>query len=234
VIRLEILADPEVRIRFVADSVFCEGSSIILEQSNAELQTRWFRNAVFISTGNKLTSHTGDKIYAIGTNGLGCSDTSNILQPLMYPKPVPAIIRRSDSLFSTIVADSFQWFYNNTAISKATQRHLKLQASGNYHVEAYSEKGCKGVSVVYKYTKVSVETPFEASFVVYPNPAGKIINIDLEGIQSIKIMDAAGKTCMGIEGHSGPLDISALEPGMYVIVIYTTSSVATGTFVKSE
>ena len=56
------------------------------------------------------------------------------------------------------------------------------------------------------------------SLSVYPNPTAGIINIPLTNIENTKVMDLSGKLLMKFEKTS-PLDLTALNPGVYLLII---------------
>ena len=221
-----------VNIRFEKDSFLCEGGNITLKQDNADLETRWFINNIQVTTGNTLKTTVAGTIYATGIDGFGCAKISNVLKPVKVLKPVPSVIFRNDSLLSSIAADSFQWFYNNTVILNAKSSFYKPFIYGNYHVEAFNKEGCRGVSSAYKYSNVGIVTSDGKALGIYPNPAQNVLSISANNTGKIYIYDALGKLCIYALLDQNTLDISALKPGIYSVMLKTGEIEVRGRFVK--
>lgn len=221
-----------VKIRFEKDSFLCEGGNITVLQDNADLETRWFVNNIQVTTGKSLKTTVAGTIYATGIDGFGCAKISNVLKPVKVLKPVPVVIFRNDSLLCSIAADSFQWFFNNSVILNAKSFFYKPFIYGNYHVEAFNKEGCRGVSSAYKYSNVGIVTSDGKALGIYPNPANNVLSISANNTGKIYIYDALGKLCIYALLDQNSLDISALKPGIYSVMLKTGEIEVRGRFVK--
>jgi polyhydroxybutyrate depolymerase len=75
----------------------------------------------------------------------------------------------------------------------------------------------------------SVQPVSQASFSIYPNPAGSYFIVDKEGVGQIKIYTMQGVFLIDFWGE-GPHDLSALPSGIYLLKVYLKDS----TFLGSE
>ncbi len=83
---------------------------------------------------------------------------------------------------------------------------------------------------------LSVETPSaEIKFLVYPNPAREILNVEADSdISSISIYDIRGSHLMNIRYESSrcTVDVSSLAPGTYIVRVFTADGSQSVKFVK--
>jgi hypothetical protein len=65
------------------------------------------------------------------------------------------------------------------------------------------------------------------AIILYPNPVSGILNISVEEdrIESILVFDISGRLVIQKNGHHNRIDVSALSPGVYQVVIYTGGSI---------
>lgn len=71
-------------------------------------------------------------------------------------------------------------------------------------------------------------------FIVYPNPAGSILNFESDGFRnelSIKIFDLSGKELLQFENQKS-IDISTLKPGSYIIMVSDNDKMLRSVFMK--
>ncbi len=230
--RLNIQPNPIVSIKYEKDSTFCEGSNIGLKQDNTDLITRWFVNNVYVNIGNTFKTTVAGSIYATGIDGFGCAKISSTLKTYKLPKPSPAVIFKNDSIFCTIAADSFQWFYNNVMIIGGNSKFYRPFLYGNYYVEAFTKEGCRGVSSNYTFKNAGVTQLQNQHLVLYPNPVRDVLMIDLTGVESVSVIDALGKVCLHKTGSLSQLNMSSLETGLYTVLIKTDKALISSRVLK--
>lgn len=231
---ISIQPPPALIIKYVADSVFCEGGSLNLKQDGIDLLTLWHVNTVYKTTGTVFNTKAPGNIHATATDAFGCTGISNILKVTMNPKPLPEIIKRNDTLFSSIDALGYQWYINSAPISNANKKYFKLQGNGNYQIEATTDKGCKGVSAIYKHSTGSVQQLSSLGLMIYPNPVKDILTLDVQNIHNIRILDMLGKVCITANGDTKIVDVSDLTSGIYTVTVETGTGVVKGRFVKED
>jgi len=230
--RLVIQPNPVVNIKYEKDSLFCEGNTIGLKQDNADLLTRWFVNNVYVNTGNTFKTTVAGSIYATGIDGFGCAKISGTLKTYKFSKPLPVVVFKSDSLFCTIAADSFQWFFNNVMIIGGNSKFYRPFLYGNYYVEAFSKQGCRGVSSNYTFKNASATQLQNQLLAFYPNPVHDFLILDQSDVESVSVIDGMGKLCWFKTGNQKQLDLSHLETGIYTILIKTDKALISGRVMK--
>ena len=69
---------------------------------------------------------------------------------------------------------------------------------------------------------------------VYPNPAADILNVRVEGLQQVDVLDLSGHIVLGSTAYSDDLvlDLSALQPGAYIIKTVSRHGTLTQRFIK--
>jgi len=100
-----------------------------------------------------------------------------------------------------------------------------------------STKGQMPLLLVYTSSNTKVKVNPENVFNVYPNPAGNIINIDIQGQQviSLTIRDIIGRILYKTDAFIGErkqIDISGLQNGQYFIAVETAKNTFTKKFIK--
>ena len=77
--------------------------------------------------------------------------------------------------------------------------------------QAEVEEACESVAVDKKY--------FTGKLMIYPNPAQQELNISLAGhtIDEVSIYTLTGQQVMRVRPADGTIDISRLQPGMYIV-----------------
>jgi large repetitive protein len=146
-------------ISVAGDTIFCEGDSVLLSSSIAETylwNTGDTTQSIYVSiTGN---------YWVMVTDTNNCEGTSEAVEILVLPNPVPVISETGDLVFcpgdSVILtsssADAYLWSTGDTTQS------ITVLSSGNYYVETTYVNGCSNISEI---TEV----------IVHSNPVTSII-----------------------------------------------------------
>ena len=120
------------------------------------------------------------------------------------------------------------WIYNNTSLSTCEVESVcnYLAAPGGIIDIVSNEPGCNSPEEVEEAcNQVSIESiGFEDTFLLFPNPAGKTVTIsgnNATAIQEIFIYNLTGQKVQQGKPVNNTLDISKLQPGMYIIELIT-------------
>ena len=172
-------------------------------------------------------------VSLIVSNATG-SDTLTLHNYItVYPIPPPqAIIQIGDTLFANSGASSYQWFFNGTLISGATDYFYVATANGDYNVVATDANGCEVEAAIFNiFTPVQ---PYPGKFEsgldynIYPNPVNSkltVINTKDPGRSAIEIFiyTTLGVCSFHIQStNCDPetnIDVSSLPSGMYYVII---------------
>lgn len=80
-------------------------------------------------------------------------------------------LQNADTLTSSILANSYQWYHNQAIINGAITQCIVPTQNGNYVVEITDVNGCKNTSAIYNQTNVGLSAALNPlSVQIIPNP----------------------------------------------------------------
>jgi len=137
---------------------------------NPEYQFRFpgiYTVTLTISNGETTASRSRDIVVPANTSGL----------------TVPEVVFNGDSLFSSVVAPSYQWFRDGTPVAGANSRSLILGENpdlGSYTVQI-SNGECRFISeaLLVNSTLADIE---QQEVLFFPNPVADYLTVDLSGV----------------------------------------------------
>ena len=148
--------------------------------------------------------------------------------------PTPAITADGSLLTASPEFEgAIQWFLNGVEIDGATSQSIEASAEGDYSVVYSYDFGCSGEatsSIVFVSTSVSELK--EESVLVFPNPADALLNIQIPGAESVCIYSADGKLVRDILPNTNTVDISDLNPGLYLVRVLVNNEQYQTTLIK--
>jgi hypothetical protein len=140
----------------------------------------------------------------------------------------PVLTLSNDTIYSTHAA-SYQWYYNNTVISGATDSFFVAKQKGTYTVFAFDSSGCGAFGNNVLYIQVPVINDTEG-IVLYPNPARDKLNI--KGLPSenseLVIYNLLGKKIYSEvmkNKTETEIDVSSFPKGLYFIEIKSSNRI---------
>lgn len=117
----------------------CQGSSVVLSAPAGAVSYLWNTGA---TTQNINASNTG--VYSVTVNyGNNCSMTSNSINLVVKPAPVPQITLAGTTLTSNYLTGN-QWYLNGIAIPGANQPTYRIIRAGSYSLTVTDTNGCSG------------------------------------------------------------------------------------------
>lgn len=146
---------PEIpRIKANADTIFCQGDSVILSIDSIYNSSKWYKNGTDLAVDNLQyqANESGDYTVKV-SNEFGCEAYSqNTLNVEVLPKPETPIINyigdttfcNGNNLKLNITPQnniSYQWFNNNNAFGTDTNAVIVTE-SGIYKLALLNTKGC--------------------------------------------------------------------------------------------
>ncbi len=179
--------------------------------------------------------------FASYVNQLGCTIySSDSLQLTIIALPVPVIIR-SGLILSTGTFDTYQWFFNGTAIPGAISSQLEVNLNGIYTVKVSSATGnCYGESVGMNVSNIAAEEAAFADVLLGPNPAIDqsswiqfSVNEEFYGNIQLVVTDVLGKV-ISSNHHELNQDVQLIpfslpSDGVYFLTVRASNG-ATRTF----
>lgn len=178
-------------ITITGDTAFCLGDSVVLQAVNTLDTLLWSTNA----TTPSITVNTSG-IYHVQSNNQCGNSISDNLQITVWNLPAqPGIIQNGDTLTSTVTANGYQWYYNQSMLSGAVTQNIVASQNGNYELEITDANGCKNTSTVFNFTSVGVKdlTPFTIKIIPSPNNGNFTIQFSDNTPHQVVITDAVGR-----------------------------------------
>src|SRR6185295_861086 len=90
----------------------------------------------------------------------------------VYPTPPPpGLSQRGDTLFASGIYATYQWYYDSTAISGATDSFYVATQSGNYNIIVTDVNGCDvGAGIINVVAAAAAVSSGSRQVEVFPNP----------------------------------------------------------------
>jgi hypothetical protein len=149
----------------------------------------------------------------------------------VFALPLPAITAVGTVLTCSISNATYQWYFNGTLITGATQQSYTALQNGNYTVSVVDVNGCGGTSAAVTVSGITSVVGIK----VFPVPTSGKIYItatNIKGTATVKIFNSTGALMMekAITDMTlkNEIDIRLLAGGMYELKLFTDA----GTFVK--
>jgi uncharacterized delta-60 repeat protein len=148
----------------------------------------------------------------------------------VYAPPTPAINLSYDTLsVDSTIYTSYQWFYNDTAITGATSPTYIASQNGTYNLQVSIPQGCIGMSTDFTMITVGLKNRDLEKLIHYPSPASHQLIVQQNGVSRIEMYSLAGELVKSITTATDKnrIDVSDLNNGIYLLKAYTINSVFT-------
>ena len=223
----------------VNDTTICAGTSVSFTDQSTGLVNNW--NWTFnggtppssVMQNNTVTYNTAGlyDVSLIAGNGSGTQTKTRTGYIRVFANPVPVISLAGTVLSCNVSNAGYQWYYNNTLISGATQQTYTAMYNGNYTVSVVDANGCSGNSAVFTVSGIV----YVYDILTYPVPSnGKVIVTSkyIRGAARLKLYNAEGALVMDKQvidmSLKNEIDIRNLSAGIYELKVFTDN----GVFVK--
>ncbi|MFI5148133.1 MAG: choice-of-anchor tandem repeat GloVer-containing protein [Bacteroidia bacterium] len=224
------------------DTAKCQGNTSILwvTTTGKYVTYQWYKNGVAIggATGSKyiipnMSASDSAFYYCNVQNACGNLNSLQVHITLNAQPSVPTITQNGAVLTSSSVTGN-QWYLNGVIITGATAQNYTPSANGNYTVTVTNSSGCSATSAPFNMTNTGItEKAGELIMQVFPNPATTTLNLSFQVEQEtqteLSVMDLLGNTVLNSRAYltksanKTVLDISILNPGMYVLKVSSIS-----------
>lgn len=185
----------------------------------------------------RLNDSTGTSVSDM--SGSGNNGTANLttweLTDLPFDLPAVPIITQTGDLLISSEAASYQWFWNNNALSGATDQSYLATQAGAYFVQIIDSIGCPAISDTINMIPTVISPTPKNNVIIFENPAAKNIRIILPAnfiAEDIELIDPLGKTVVKQRNHSSSrfinIDADHLSKSLYLLRIYGGGDVYVG------
>ncbi len=205
----------------------CDGDSTTLMATPGFSSYTWSNG----TTGNGLTVSSVGTFSVSVTDGNGCvSPFSDPFDVMVQPLPSTPVILQPvrDSLQSSVVGDTYQWFVNGVLVSQ-NGHGVQPTQSGTYTV-IVTVNGCPSdPSAGYPFTVTGIDLGLNSSFVVYPNPTTGEFLLKISPTPgkslTVQMYDLAGRLIFekrtNFASGKATFEVSHLSDGMYLLKVDT-------------
>lgn len=159
----------------------------------------------------------------------------------VFPSPLPqGISQNGDTLFANPGASGYQWYYNGTTITGATDYWYVAPFSGDYNVVATDANGCEVEAVIFNVVAgIRSLNGVDLNISLYPNPVTDELIIEnlnlLNDKTDVGIYTLLGeKIPLTFDQSLSRLDCKNLSSGIYFIEIRSADVVYRSKFIKEK
>lgn len=218
---------PDSVITVNGNTSICQGDSVMLSAAPGHPTYQWSNNA----TGQSVyVKFVGTYIVTV-TSVNNCSVASAPVAITVNALPTTPIITRAGDTLTTSTAVSYQWYFNNTPISGATNQAYTLAQNGTYFVEITDANGCKNKSQDFNAVNVDVIPIEEAGNIkLYPNPSTGNFVIEFSSFaqREIEIKNAIGQLIFFEKSTAQKVAVSLqASTGVYFVRIKQNGRITT-------
>lgn len=202
----------------VSDSVLCLGESALISTIQTYNSYDW-------STGANtptITVNTAGPFSVQVSNACSSSGSDPVLLKVSSLQQPSVLQSGSDSLYSSVSATKYQWYFNNTFVFGATQPSIIATQNGNYAIEVTDSLGCSLRSVDYNFTKTGLTEITDLRLQIYPNPTSAFITVETNRlVDVIEVYNVIGSIVASIQNpaQKQDIDFSLFASGIYNVVI---------------
>lgn len=212
-------------ITYNSELSFCWGGQVTLSLSGISSSTsgityQWMLNSRDIPAATSYqynASLTGTYTCLINVAGGACISTTPPVSISANPLPDPQVTYSGGYLQTESYYAHYQWYKGFSAIPGATTYRYATTTAAEYVVMVTDTNRCVAAST--GYPLAVEEMGNTAAPVVYPNPAFNKIYIQYSRNMTVSVKTVDGRE-MFIRNSGNELDISTLQPGLYLVMLF--------------
>jgi len=215
------------------DQAICAGASVVLTATGTGTFT--WDNGVSQATPFIPAVTT---TYTVTVDNGTCTADDEVTVTVNTTPVATAVLSGVSLLTASPAGQSYQWLNcaTNAPIAGATGATFIATANGSYKVIVENGSGCSDTSACVNVTALSLDEAALSGMVLFPNPTNGNVTVtaaDLQG--SAVVYDAQGKLVLsaGAVENGSVIDLSAMTPGVYTVVISTEKGIFQNRIVKN-
>lgn len=215
-------ARPVVALSLSGPTSFCKGNAITMSiPIDTGVAYQWLQNGVdipYATTSFYMAIVSGTyKVVATRAHVAACADTSQDVQVVVHPLPMPVILVDGANLSTDSTFVSYQWYYMGQSINGATTWKHTATKDGSYLVAVTDSNGCSNESPGHTVRHTSIEElqALATAIKMYPNPASANIYITSPIAVNVQIYSLTGQQIFNVKDAKS-IDVSALVNGLYI------------------
>ncbi|MFM1998546.1 MAG: hypothetical protein RL204_493 [Bacteroidota bacterium] len=201
----------------------------------------WYFEDVFIASASEVPmafANAGEYNIILEVGDENCTTTSSILVTA-YEVPEVEIFNMDNTLFTQVIADTYQWYLNGNPIEGATESVYNPTEPGIYSLFVVFESGCENESNAINYT-IGVDELNSIALTVYPNPFEQTINLIATENASlplqIELYDIIGNKVYSNKSYqkNNQLDVATIARGAYLCRIIDADGKISSTILEKK
>lgn len=230
----------------VNDTTFntCAGSSVTFAiNSNNAVNYAWTQNGGVITSQTtptlslaNLTAADNGTWSCTMTNACG---TTTVAQVKVLVNTNAALVTQQGLQLHANAADTYQWVdcdNGNAPLNGETNQSFTPSSNGHYAVIT-NNSSCRDTSACYAYliTGLTNTSKEIKRLSVFPNPVSNELNLGIKEslvIKAVTVTNTTGQVVL--QGKSKTLDVTTLKPGIYFVLVETTTGNWNGRFAKTD
>jgi uncharacterized repeat protein (TIGR01451 family) len=199
----------------------------------------WYFEDVYISSASDIPlafAMPGEYNIILELGDENCTTTSSILVTA-YEVPTVEIFNMDNTIFTQVIADTYQWYLNGNPIKGANESVYTPNESGIYTLSVTFESGCENESNE-SYFTIDIEEINNLEFSVYPNPFEQTINLIATENASlplqIELYDMIGNKVFSHNSYqkNNQLDVATIAAGTYQCRVTDSNGSASTTILE--
>ncbi len=214
-----------------APAAICAGNTVTIAPSAGGANYRFYAASSGgspLAGGNGVASFTTPTLsttttyHVASVSAAACeSSIRTAVTATVNPNPSVAITQSGDTLRTTTLGSSYQWFRNSLPVSGAISAILVPTQSGSYTVQVTNAQGCTGTSpaVSFIVTGLQAGHSIAESLKVYPNPFINQVRIEAGTQFEYSLLDITGAVLLNgrSEDQQSELYLGELASGTYFL-----------------
>lgn len=203
--------------------------------------TNWYFEDVFIASASEVPmafANAGEYNIILEVGDENCTTTSSILVTA-YEVPEVEIFNMDNTLFTQVIADTYQWYIDGNPIEGATESVYNPTEPGIYSLFVVFESGCENESNAINFT-IGIDELNSFELTLYPNPFEQTINLIATENASlplqIELYDMIGNKVYSNKSYqkNNQLDVATVARGAYLCRIIDADGKISSTILEKK
>jgi hypothetical protein len=219
------------------DTTVCQGATVPMYASGDATSYAWTPtlNVSFPNTPTPNATPSVTTTYTVIGTTVGCHDTAYVTVTVNPLPAQPTISFNNPTLSCSPAYYAYQWYYNGSPITGATNQTYNPTLNGNYTVLVFDSLGCSRLSAIFQVLTLdaSVTVANEQEIRIYPQPLTESSLVQFSSMVThgeITLYSVTGSEIRKIEINNTDhyiLHRENLSQGIYFIKLVTEGGVST-------
>lgn len=217
----------------VDNGTVCENAPVQFRDRSINA-TSWFwtfpgGNPATSTDQNPLVSYPTSGVYSALLNSSNSNGGQTIMSVncvVVHPNPAPPVITAIGNLLTSSLAINYEWYFDSSLITSATNSTYTANADGFYSVTVANEFNCQSSSeqVYITVNAIASDEKGNDEIIIAPTLVSDHAVIQLkteQKVETIQVYDALGRMVINVKDPSSftTMDLSNIASGNLVVLI---------------